>query len=49
MLDNKVKYQTYTQITHEDQQYNTPATQTYNIVIFIRDVLFLYMSFGNFL
>ena len=49
MVDNKVKYQTYTQITREDQQFYTHAMQSYNIVIFIRDVLFLYTSFGNFL
>ena len=35
-------------ITHEDLQYNTRAMHSYNIVIFICDMLFLYMSFMTF-
>ena len=35
-------------ITHDDQQYSIYATHSYNIVVFIRDILFQYMSFKKF-
>ena len=37
-------------ITHEEKQYynNTCATHSYNIVIFILDMFFLFMSLGKF-
>ena len=53
MVDNKsktplIRHIQKKYITHEDLQYNTRATHSYNIVIFIRDIFFLYMSFGTF-
>ena len=34
-------------MTHIDKQYNICAVLSYNIVIFIHDTFFLYMSFGK--
>ena len=53
MVDNKsktplIRHIQKKYITHEDEQYNTRATHSYNIAIFIRDIFFLYMSFGTF-
>ena len=53
MVDNKsktplIRHIQKKYITHEDKQYNTRAAHSYNIVIFIRDIFFLYMSFGKF-